>query len=121
MKQKDFAKEMPFYQAYPWTGTYQATEYMKRELRNAKELYPPQLAQLLRSVEDYCGMQGEDSWIYDEYLERQRVRELVEELMEQVAMDDTQEVLVTEELIWVMVLYEILLRRMEKTYHNAWC
>lgn len=121
MNQKNFAKEMPFYKAYPWTGTYQVTEYVRRELQNAKELYPPQLAQLLRSVEDYCDKQGEDSWIYDEYLERQRIREVVEEIFELVAIEDTQDVLVTEEVIWLMLVYEILLRRMEKTYHNEWC
>ncbi len=107
---------LPFYMSYPLPLFYQPEDSVTRDLEYLRQMYPAQSRKYQKIIEktleniDYDG-----SMIYDEYPDRWQIYRLTRLVMERIRgseeWKEDEEPAQAEELIQILLVYEIYRRR----------
>ena len=118
---------LPYYMAYPMPLQYDGARIERRDFEYMKSMYPIAVKRILPYIEEECDrMSYEGSVIYDEYPDRWQLYRLAESIVtilkneergmnpqQSDEMEDSKWMWI-QELVTVLLYYEILTRRQRK-------
>lgn len=88
-RREDIYYRTPFYMTYPIQNLYMTEMEYERDMERMKELYPGEVKELQKMVEQRCDeMEYEGSRMYDENPDRMMLEEEADRLMERFLGDN---------------------------------
>lgn len=88
-RREDIYYRTPFYMTYPIQNLYMTEMEYERDMERMKELYPGEVKELQKMVEQRCDeMEYEGSRMYDENPDRRMLEEEADRLMERFLGDN---------------------------------
>ena len=88
-RREDIYYRTPFYMTYPIQNLYMTEMEYERDMERMKELYPGEVKELQKMVEQRCDeMEYEGSRMYDENPDRRMLEEEADRLMDRFLEDN---------------------------------
>lgn len=87
----DFTQKVPFYMTYPMQNLYLAEMEYEKDMERMKELYPKDVEQIQRIIEEVCDqMEHEGSRMYDENPDRLMLEQVIRRILERFLRENPQ-------------------------------
>ena len=97
MQQYQYAPQLPFYMSYPQNMYMTELEY-ERDMERMKELYPEDVKQIQRLVEEECDkMEYEGSMMFDEYPDRVMLKAICDRIGQKAASQSEEQEILEQE------------------------